>query len=431
MHSPTHTTKQCLHMADGASVSIAGRVVFYRKLGGVAFGKVVDQNGSIQFCLRKAETPERFKEWRNSVKIGDIVWVKGQTWTSSTGEKSVLVTDDFVILRHSMHPFPNKVSGITDPELKLRKRYLDIVTDPDVKQIYVTRSRVIAGLRHFMHASNFMEVETPILQRQASGAQARPFETHHHAYDTDLYLRIAPETYLKRAVAASFDRVFEIGKSFRNEGADPSHLQEFTSVEWYAAYWDYKDNLSFFLKLLPTLLVEAGVMNGKVHYQGVELDFNNIRTVTYREICLEQGGFDPFELDDPYEVDERFKRDVRPKLVQPTVICDYPAHMSPLAHRSEDGKTVEQWQFVVNGWELVKCYTELTDPVLQRQLLEEQMAQRASGDHEAMMLEEDFLECMEYGMPPMSGLGLGLDRLVALLTNQTTLRNVVLFPTVL
>jgi lysyl-tRNA synthetase class 2 len=427
----THSTEQCLKMAEGVTVAIAGRVVFYRKLGGVAFGKIVDQNGSIQFCLRKTDTPERFKEWRNNIKIGDIICLTGQTWISSTGEKSVLVTEDLQILRHSMHPFPNKVTGIQDPEVRLRKRYLDIATNPETKKVFLTRSKIVAAIREFLGRHDFIEVETPILQPQASGAQARPFQTHHNAYDADLYLRIAPETYLKRAIAASFDRVFEIGKNFRNEGTDPSHLQEFTSIEWYGAYWDYMDNLDLFRQMLPTLLQCAGHVDGFVEYQGVKLDFTDIPVRSYADVFEEYTGVSPWELGSAKEIDEMFKAKVRPNLIQPVFLKDYPAHMSPLAQRSADGRTVEQWQFIVNGWELVKCYTELTDPVLQRQLLEDQMSQRAAGDDEAMMLEEDFLECMEYGIPNCSGLGLGIDRLVAILTNKTSLRDVVMFPTVL
>lgn len=426
----THTSAQALSRKEGHKVQLAGRVVFYRKLGSVAFGKLDDRDGRVQFCFNKRETPERFKEWVKSVKMGDLVYISGRMWTSSTGEFTVMIDDDFKILRHSMHPFPNKHAGLVDPEVKLRKRYLDICLDPEVKNRFKVRSKIISVLRTCMEHRNFMEIETPVLVPNASGAQAKTFVTHHNALDADLHMRIAPETYLKRAVAAGFDRVFEIGKQFRNEGMDPSHLQEFTSIEWYAAHWDYKDNLWTFDHILKTLLANVPWENNIVTYQGIDLDFSKIPVRSYRDVCLDVGGFDPFELPCK-EADDRFKADVRPKLIQPIYLIDYPAHMSPLAQRSEDGKTVEQWQLVVNGWELVKCYTELTDPVLQRKLLEEQMAARGAGDEEAMMLEEDFLECMEYGIPPCSGLGLGVDRLVALLTNQTSLRDVVLFPTVL
>lgn len=425
-----------LASSDGARVTLAGRVVNFRHLGSIAFGKLVDQSGKIQFCFNKKENPETFKQWVKAVKMGSIITIEGEMWTSTTGEKTVLVNRGFKVLRDPMHPFPNKVDGIVDPELRLRKRYLDIVMNPEVKEVFMARSRVISVLRSVLELHHFMEVETPILQTRASGAQARPFQTHHHAYDADLFLRIAPETYLKRAVAASFDRVYEIGKNFRNEGVDPSHLQEFTSIEWYAAYWTYKDNLKMFQHMLPTLIQAAGVVRREdgrliVTHQGVELDFTNPPVRPYAAVFEQYAGVSPWSLSSAKEVDEMFKAKVRPHLVQPVYLTDYPAHMSPLAQRSEDGRTVEQWQLVANGWELVKCYTELTDPVLQRQLLEEQMADRAAGDDEAMMLEEDFLECMEYGMPPMSGAGFGLDRFIAIVTNQTTLRDVVLFPTVL
>jgi len=430
MHNPTHNTNQCAFMAPGNNVSIAGRVIYFRKHGGVSFGKVIDQHGSLQFCLRKAENPEQYKAWRGEIKIGDIVYLSGETWVSSTGEKSILVTNDMQVLRHSMHPFPNKATGLMDPEAKVRKRYLDIITDPETKRVFQTRSKIISEIRRFLENYDFMEVETPILQINASGAQARPFSTHHNAYDTDMYLRIAPETYLKRAVAASFDRVYEIGKNFRNEGVDTSHLPEFTSLEFYAAYWDYKDNLKLFQEMLPVLLDVAGHEDGIVKFQDETYNFNNIPSVTFDEVFQKYVGKSSQAFQDK-EIDAIFKEKVRPNLIQPIFVLDYPAYMSPLAHRSEDGKTVEQWQFIVGGEELVKCYTELTDPILQRKLLEEQMENRASGDEEAMMLEEDFLEMLEYGCPPCSGLGLGVDRLVALLTNRTSLREVVLFPTVL
>lgn len=426
-----------LLLPQGVRVCLAGRVVNFRRLGSVAFGKLVDQSGKIQFCFNKRETPDKFKEWEKSVKMGSIVSIEGTMWISTTGEVTVLVNRNFAVLRDPMLPFPNKVDGIVDPEQRLRKRYLDIVMNPDVKEVFKIRARVISRIRQMLDSNDFTEVETPILQVAASGAQAKPFQTHHNALGADLYLRIAPETYLKRAVAASFDRVYEIGKNFRNEGMDPSHLPEFTSVEWYVAYWNYKHNLKFFQVLFREILDAAGFKENEagkilINYQGLELDFTNPPVRKFAAVFEEYTGISPWSLKSAKEIDELFKAKVRPNLVQPIFLIDYPAHMSPLAHRSSnDNKIVEQWQFIVNGWELVKCYTELTDPILQRKLLEEQMAERSTGDDEAMMLEEDFLECMEYGIPPCSGLGMGIDRLVAILTNQTTLRNVVMFPTVL
>jgi len=427
----THTSKQALSLPEGARVKLAGRVVNYRRLGAIAFGKLEDRDGRIQFCFNKRASPEQFKSWEQLPSMGSIVAISGRMWTSATGEFTCLVDEDCLLLRNSLIPFPNKKDGLVDTEAKLRKRYLDICLDADVKKVFQTRSRIISEIRSFLEESEFMEIETPILTPQASGAQARPFVTHHQAYDADLYLRIAPETYLKRALASSFDRVYEIGKNFRNEGIDPSHLQEFTSLEWYAGYWDYKDNLEFFSKLLARLLKKAGHEDLTVEYQGTKLDFSNPTIMSYREVFIRETGIDPWAIASAKEIDLLFKTKVRPRLIQPIYLIDYPSHMSPLAHRSEDGKTVEQWQLIVNGWELVKCYTELTDPVLQRTLLTEQMNDRENGDDEAMMLEEDFLECMEYGIPPCSGAGVGLDRLIALLTNQTSLRDVVMFPTML
>jgi lysyl-tRNA synthetase class 2 len=251
---------------------------------------------------------------------------------------------------------------------------------------------------------------------------AKPFTTHHNALGADLFLRIAPETYLKRAVAAGFDKVFEIGKNFRNEGIDPSHLQEFTSVEWYSAYNSSRDNLFLFMRLLDRIFDDLNKHN----------PWATMTVKSYREIFAEfTGGTNPDSLS-PENADAIFKTKVRPNLTGAWVITDYPAHLSPMAARTPgDSNTADQWQFIVDGWEVVKCYTELTDPVLQRQLLEEQALAKAGGNEEAMALEEDFLECMEHGMPPMSGIGIGIDRLVCLITGQKTLRDVVLFPTLL
>lgn len=410
-------------MPEGTGVSLAGRIIHFRRMGGVAFGRLVDQEGSVQIAFnRRSIDPALFATWTADVSLGDIVGVSGVVWTSSTGERSILVTEAFRVLQRAVLPWPDKAVGIQDPEVRLRKRYLDCLINPEVRDIFKVRNKTIRCLRDFLDTEGFTEIETPTLTPQASGASARPFVTHHHALDSDFYLRIAPETYLKRAVAGGFDRVFEIGKQFRNEGIDPSHMQEFTTIEWYAAYANYTDNLRLFHEFLATL--QSNVANIGFLRQ---LTSEPLK-VAYRDLFRREVGAFP----DSYsaqEADRLFKSHVRPKIIDPTYVMDYPAHLSPMAARkADDPATVEQWQFIVKGWEVVKCYTELTDPVLQRKLLEEQMAQRAGGDQEAMMLEEDFLECMEHGMPPMSGLGMGIDRLVCLMTEKETLRDVVLFP---
>lgn len=414
---------------DGTPVTIIGRVLSYRKMGGVAFGHISDNSDAkIQFAFNKKMMDEaNFKEWSVIPHIGDIVAIVGEVWTTSTGEKTVLVNKGFQRLQKASVGFPDKWHGMTDPELVRRKRWLECATDPSSRKLFRNRSRIINMLRNYLEEQDFMEVETPILTPQASGAQARPFITHHNALDADFYLRIAPETYLKRMTVAGFDRVFEIGKQFRNEGIDPSHLQEFTSLEWYASYWDYCDNMKLFRNMIYYIWknierTEKDILNKLETWAQAPV-------VEYRQLFMEHTGRNPDDMS-AKEADQLFKTAVRPKLIDPVFVTDYPAHMSPMAARHpNDPNTVQQWQFIVEGWEVVKCYTELTDPVLQRQLLEQQMQERANGDDEAMMIEEDYLECMEHGMPPQSGCGIGIDRLISLLFGVPNLRDVVFFPT--
>lgn len=422
-------------LEDGSDVVLNGRVIFFRNNGNICFGKIQDASARVQFVLKKDANEDLFKTWHKNIKIGDIIKIQGEVWTSGTGERSVLCNKEIGLHRRSVHPFPDKHKGVLDPETRIRKRYLDVLLSPDYKRVFETRSRLVAMLRSILSNCNFVEIETPILAPIASGAQARPFVTHHNSLAVDLYLRIAPETYLKRAVAAGFDRVFEIGKNFRNEGMDPSHLQEFTAIEWYCAYWDHVDNLDFFNRdILPDLVDRAHNQKGvgEIEYQGTILNFNNIFTISFSEIFKKHTGKHWKDLPSAREVDEAFKRLVRPKLIQPVYVIDYPAFMSPLAKRANNNPDYcEQWQLVINGMELVKCYTELTDPVEQRRLLEEQAVLKNNGDEEAVQLEEDFLTALEYGIPPCSGLGLGIDRLIMLLTNQKTIRDTILFPTII
>lgn len=425
-----HFARDIICSYDGTYVSLVGRVLSYRKMGGVAFGHISDNSDTkIQFAFNKKMMDEtNFKEWSAIPRIGDIVSIEGEVWTTSTGEKTVLANKGFQRLQKAHVGFPDKWHGMTDPELVRRKRWLECATNPEARQLFRNRSNLIRYIRSYMEEKNFMEVETPILTPQASGAQARPFITHHNALDADFYLRIAPETYLKRMTVAGFDRVFEIGKQFRNEGIDPSHLQEFTSLEWYASYWDYCDNMKFFRNMLAYLWKQFAFQN----IVDVKLKLEawaQAPVVKYRDLFMEHTGRNPDDMS-AKDADLLFKTAVRPKLIDPIFVVDYPAHMSPMAARHpHDPNTVQQWQFIVEGWEVVKCYTELTDPVLQRQLLEAQMQERANGDDEAMMIEEDFLECMEHGMPPQSGCGIGIDRMASLLFGVSNLRDVVFFPT--
>jgi len=446
------TTAAAPAIDDEQTISLAGRVVLWRDMGGLAFGQIQDQTGRVQVSLQKKELgAEQYKAWAKAIKSGDFIGVRGHMWTTNKGERTVAV-QELEILSRAFRSMPDKWAGIADTEIKYRKRYLDLLANPESRERFLTRSRVISRIRRFLDDHDFIEVETPILQGAASGAAARPFSTHHNALDRDFFLRISPETYLKRVIAGSFDRVYELGRNFRNEGIDSSHLQEFTMLEWYAAYWDYRDNMAFIQELVQTVMQEV---RGSlvVDLQGVELDFGgDWAVIDYRDAVRDATGIDLHEirdvdvlkraikerglgddLDDTVSyaalVDLLYKRTVRPGLIQPCFLVHHPAELVPLARRSdEDGTRLDMFQVVVNGWEIVKAYSELIDPFEQRARLEEQVELRAQGDDETMMMETDFIEAMEYGMPPMSGLGLGIDRFVALITDAPTLRDVVLFP---
>lgn len=450
---PVDTTAAAAPQKDDAeTVNLAGRVVLWRDMGGLAFGQIQDQSGRVQVSLQKKELgAEKYKGWAKTITIGDFIGVTGHLWTTNKGERTVAVSD-LQVLSRGFRSMPDKWAGISDTEIKYRKRYLDLLANPESRERFLVRSRVISMIRRFLDDHDFLEVETPILQGAASGAAARPFSTHHNALDRDFFLRISPETYLKRVIAGSFDRVYELGRNFRNEGIDSSHLQEFTMLEWYAAYWDYRDNMRFLQELVQTVLMQVkGSLT--VEFQGHTLDFGGewpvidyreavrdatgidlttIRSVDELKVAIKSAGLGD-DLDDTVSyaalVDLLYKRTVRPRLVQPCFLVHHPAELVPLARRSDDdGTRLDMFQVVVNGWEIVKAYSELIDPFEQRARLEEQVELRAQGDDETMMMEDDFIEAMEYGMPPMSGLGLGIDRFVALITDAPTLRDVVLFP---
>jgi lysyl-tRNA synthetase class 2 len=448
----TQTAAEARAAADGARCRVAGRVMLWRVMGKLVFGTLRDRSGTVQISLQPDQLgDERFAELKTAVKIGDFVGVDGERYTTKKGEPTVRA-DEVEILSVARRSLPDKWAGLTNPEVRLRKRYLDLLTSEETRHRFLVRTRLVRAVRAFLDGNGFLEVETPILQAAASGAAARPFQTHHNALDRDLYLRISPETYLKRVVAGSFDRVYELGRNFRNEGVDAHHLQEFTMLEWYASYWNYRDNMAFLQDLLREV-VPAAVGSSVVVSEGVSLDFGaEFPEVDYREAVREATGIDlravrtypdllaraserwPGLADGAYPsyaslVDALYKRAVRPQLIQPTFLTRHPAELVPLARRSDDDPDVlDMFQLVVQGTELVKAYSELIDPVEQRARLEEQVAMREAGDEETMMLEEDFLEAMEYGMPPMSGLGMGIDRLTALITDAGTLRETVLFP---
>ena len=440
------------NLEDGKSVSVCGRIISYRDFGKFGFMKLYDINGTLQISISKNEFGEEYNKLKKILDVGDFIGVKGTIYTTKTGQKTVK-SDDITLLSKSLRPLAEKFHGITDPEVIAKQRYLEIISNENSRDVFKKRIIILKSIREYLQNNGFVELETPILQNIACGANARPFITHHNTLNEDFYLRIAPELYLKKAVAAGFDKVFEIGKNFRNEGMDSSHLQEFTMIEWYAAYWDYLKNMDFSCELLKKL-VET--INGdlKLDYQGINLDFSKFDKVSYIEEISNFLNRNILDFDDVNEVksllksnnifteqelnnansmtsiiDLIFKRKIRPYIIQPTIMYDYPSYMVPLARPNDkDPRVLDMFQIIVNSWELAKCYSELVNPIIQREEFEKQMRDKLTGDEEAMELDESFLLAMEHGMPPMSGLGMGIDRLVALLTNNPSLRDVVLFP---
>ena len=438
----------------GANVRIAGRMTFRRTFGKFMFIQLSDVYAKIQVSLSVNEIDlEDFKFFKTYVDIGDYVGIEGELYVTQTGEITVKTTN-FSLLSKAMLPLPEKFHGLTDIEARYRQRYLDLISNEETRKVLVGRSKLVSFIRSYLENNGFIEVETPILQGAVCGASAKPFFTKHNALDKMCNLRIAPEVYLKQVVAGGIPRVFEVAKCFRNEGMDASHLQEFTQVEWYASYWNFEDNIKFFSNFIRDLtkhmLGEAKIKIGENTYNLT----NDFKRVNYTETINNILGFNVLDYDTPNDlkakvnslnifdkdeidalktcgaiIDYIYKRKIRPEIVEPTILYNYPACLVPLARRSDENpKTIEMFQFLINGEELCKAYSELVDPVIQRQTLEEQAKAKAMGDDEAMDVDEDFLLAMEHGMPPMSGLGMGIDRLLVMLYEQPSIRDVVLFP---
>jgi lysyl-tRNA synthetase class 2 len=451
----SHRLHEAAVLADGTGpVSVAGRIVSLRYFGKLAFGHLYDLEGKLQFALQKNKLGEKFDLFKNAVDIGDFVGLTGTMITTKTGEKTVDV-DGFTFLSKSLRPLPEKFHGLTDPELRLRRRYLDLITTQESRERFMKSTRIIKTIRDFLDGNGFLEIDTPVLSNKACGALARPFVTHNNALDIDVFMRIAPETYLKRAIAGGFDRVYEFARSFRNEGVDASHLPDFTLLEYYCAYWNYVDNMNFTEKLMKHLLT---AVNGglELTYENTKINFDGSwPRYSFREVLLRDCGVDidtfperdglmaeidrqgiRFETDVEIKsagrgtlIDLLYKKVSRPKMIDPQFITHHPLDLSPLARKNDDNPlVVDRFQLVVNGWEVVNAYSELVDPIDQAERFKEQAAARAQGDTEAMEVDNDFVQCMEFGMPPISGWGMGVDRIVALLTNASTLRDVVLFP---
>lgn len=397
------------------SVRIAGRITSVREHGKSAFGDVEDESGSIQLYWKADELGDDAFGRVRLLDPGDFVVVSGEVFVTKAGETTVLVKD-YTVLAKSLRPIPRKWQELENTEERFRKRYLDLLANPSVKERFEKRTRIIQAIREFYIRNNFLEVDTPMLQPIPGGAMARPFVTHYNAYDTDVYLRIAPELYLKRLLVGGFERVFEIARCFRNEGADPTHNPEFTQIEIYAAYWNYEDMMASLETMVSTVVREV-FGTDTLTLQGQEISF---KTPFARKRFVEVSG--------GHKDDAKFKEGTK-GIIQPTFVTHHPAELIPLAKKDpENPEFVQSFQLVINGIELAKGYSELNDPIDQRLRFEEQEQERATGNEEAQRIDDDFIEALEYGMPPAAGLGVGIDRLVTVLTDAPSLREAMLFP---
>ncbi|MBN1692344.1 MAG: lysine--tRNA ligase [Dehalococcoidales bacterium] len=452
----THTTGEAIELLDkqkgggeGKKVSVAGRITAIRKMGKASFMDIRDISGKIQLLFQTVNYKEAEMELFKDLDIGDIIGVEGKLLRTRTGEPTISVAG-FTLLAKSLRPLPEKWHGLSDTEIRYRQRYIDLIANTGVKDIFKTRSRIIAAIRQFLDKRGFIEVETPILQSAAGGALAAPFITHHNVFDRDLYLRIAKELHLKRLIVGGFDKVYEIGSDFRNEGIDSEHHPEFTMLESYEAYADYTDVMTMVEQMVAYVAQQVlGKKEVKYGKDTVKIS-PPWRRITLRDAVKEYSGIDYVKYPtadglrekmrsvmkevDPQKnwaklVDELLKTFVRPRLIQPTFVYDYPVSMSPLAkNRPGEERVVERFQPYAGGMELGNAYSELNDPILQRERFVEQMQERHGHDEEKWTIDEDFLTALEYGLPPTGGLGIGIDRLVMLLTNQASIREVILFP---
>ena len=450
----THRIHEARELPENTFVKLAGRIIFRRIMGKFGFMKIQDVEGSIQVSVGINELQqEGYNFYKKMIDIGDFVGVEGELYKTQTGEITVRA-QKVVLLSKTLRPLPEKFHGLTNIETRYRQRYLDLIANETTRQVMLGRSKLLAFIRNYLNKNGFIEVETPILQSSVCGASAKPFYTKHNALDKICNLRIAPEIFLKEVIAGGFDKVFEVAKNFRNEGMDTQHLQEFTMIEWYCSYWNYEDCIKFYHDFFQAILMEIkGSL--KISYQGQELDFSGEwQRIDYTAKLKEILGFDFLEYDNEKDlikkvvetglfaekdfegiktvggiIDFIYKRKIRMNIVQPTILYNYPTSLSPLARRrDDDNRLIDKFQLVVMGFELCNAYSELVNPITQREELEKQARAKADGDDEAMDYDADFVLAMEHGMPPICGLGFGIDRLMTILFDQPSVRDVVLFP---
>ncbi len=452
----THELSEAKELEDHIqNVSVAGRITLIRKMGKLSFLQLSDIEGEFQVMIKKDLVGEdQYEILMKGVDLGDFIGTCGEVFTTRTGEKTLRV-QAFQFLGKAFRPLPEKFHSLSNVETKYRQRYLDLITSKETRDRFLMKYQFVQYMRRFLEDSGYLEIETPVLIDHPSGATARPFMSHHNALDMDVYLRIAPETYLKRAIIGGFTKVFEVARCFRNEGIDATHLQDFTMVEGYGAYMNYEDNMHFLQEMLRSVIFKL-YGDTKINVGGQEIDFaGRWSVVTFRSLILKDCGIDierynnaenllreimnqGIELECETNIhdlglgnliDQLYKKVSRPKMINPTFLTMHPTSLSPLARSSDDNPdVVDRFQLIINGAEVINAYSELVDPKEQRRRLEEQAKLKADGDEEAMVMDDEYLLAMEHGMPPISGWGMGVDRIIQVLTGSDNIKDVVLFP---
>lgn len=452
----THALKDARNLEDGTkNVRIAGRVMSKRKMGKISFMDLRDIEGKIQLVIKRDDIGEEtYKLLHSTVDIGDFIGVEGEIFTTQAGEKSLQVAN-YEFLGKAIRPLPEKFHGISNQEMLYRERHLDLIMNDDTKKRFLLRSNFIKLMREFLWQKGFIEVDTPVLQNTPSGATARPFITHHNTYDADVYLRISPELTLKKLIVGGFTHVFEIARDFRNEGISVNHLQDFTMIEGYSAYFNYKDNMKLLREMVIYIIGKLFDGNLKVEISGKEIDFGaEWDEVSFRDLLIKDCGIDindyptakellaeirnrGIQLEDENIenlgrgnlIDLLYKKVSRPYIIKPTYLTGHPTDLSPLARSNDENPDyVDRFQLIVNGQEIINGYSELVDSEEQEKRFIEQNTLKENGDEEAMSIDHEYIKAMEYGMPPISGWGLGIDRFLQFLTSSYNIRDVVLYP---
>ncbi len=452
----THSLKDVRNLEDGTKdIKVAGRIVLMRKMGKLSFLTIRDIEGQIQISIKLDMVgEENYKFFKENFDLGDFIGVSGEMFTTHTGEKTIRA-DEFVFLGKALKPLPDKFHGLVDSELCYRNRYVDLIMNEETRNRFKLKYKFIKEIRRYLEDRDYIEVETPVLINKPSGALAKPFTSHHNALDIDVYLRIAPETYLKRAVIGGFNKVFEFARCFRNEGVDATHLQDFTMLECYCSYYNYKDNMVLIEDMLKTVINKVfGSL--EITIGDKVIDFSKKwETISFRELIKKYVNIDINEYDTKEKllgiikeknielesetdigllgygnlVDLLYKKVARPMMIEPVFLVEHPISLSPLARANDDNPSLtDRFQLVINGAEIVNAYSELVDPIEQMKRLEEQALLNAGGDEEAMVMDMDYIEAMEYGMPPISGWGMGIDRVMQVLTDVPNIKDNILFP---